>query len=187
MNSNALWKHKVKQPATAFVPPAVPPNIYLQAGDAAAATNWFKVGLVATLNVPDYIGNVNSAATIDSNFGSSTHQLNSHSPLTGTATKFAGAFKVGLWHYVTAFRFGVTANYVIFDLSTGTVQSNNGTATGAVTALGGGWYWCETTFASAATTEIDVQFADTLPHAIPNTSWNTTAAGIAYAGPFAAY
>jgi hypothetical protein len=90
--------------------------------------------------------------------------------LTTATTYTATVFMKAAGYNYGAIRDGYTGNYVIFDLSAGTVSSSS-SATGAITSVGNGWYRCSASMLTSGTNfRMDTGICSTNAQT-PSTSW----------------
>lgn len=133
---------------------------------------WTKNNLSVTNNSIVAPDGTTTADTITDNSTSGEHRVYSANLGTGVYTRQIYA-KSGTASFISLSAGNTASGYAVFDLSNGTVSSQSN-ATGAIEAIGSGWYRCTTTGTPSGAGYLVVNMGTTAAQAVPQTSYAGT-------------
>lgn len=147
-------------------------NLFLQSNVFSNAS-WTKTNTTIASGVTDPNGGTTAYSLAGSSSTSNT-KLITQSPFTSaTDIKTISIYAKANTHSFIQVRSSASGYFVNFDLSNGTF-SNGSNAVGTMTSIGGGWYRCQMTFTTAATSIVaTIQLVDSLASTINEASTTT--------------
>ena len=183
-------------PVNPFSPPT--DNTFLSntiagggADNRTTLANWLAAtqnGSTA-LNAVNYLGSSNSSNTVTASATTGSRESTSGLISASGWVTFGGAFKTGAGNakFVTLYSGDSNTDFVTFNLTNGTIDTQGGTATGTIHSIGQSFYWCTVIFnaAKGANATAKFSYANTAVNSQPSNGWTATTSDKLIAGPFA--
>jgi len=147
-------------------------NLALQSNGFDTAS-WTKTNTTIGTGIADPNGGTTAFSLAGSSSTSNT-KLITQSPFSASSDiKTISIYAKANTHSFIQVRSSASGYYVNFDLTNGTF-SNGSLGVGTITSIGGGWYRCQMTFATAATSVVaTIQLVDSLASGINEASTTT--------------